>query len=53
MDPFLTQLDHDNRDAQTAADAAREQGMTVLADQIEHDEAERTLHALQAHGYQI
>jgi hypothetical protein len=53
MDPFLAQLDQDNRTAQAAADAAREQGMTALADQIEHDEAERLIQALQAHGYQI
>ncbi len=49
----VTQLDQDNRTAQAAVDAAREQGMTTLADQIEHDEAERTIQALQAHGYQI
>ena len=53
MDPFLTQLDQANRDAQVVADAAREQGMDALADQIERDEAERTIQALQAHGYQI
>jgi hypothetical protein len=53
MDPFLAQLDQDNRDAQAAADAAREQGMDALADRIELDEAERTIQALLAHGYQI
>ncbi len=53
MDPFLAQLDQDNCNAQATADAAREQGMDALADQIEHDETERTIQALQARGYSI
>jgi hypothetical protein len=52
-DPFLAQLEQENRLAQAIADAAREQGDTALADQIERDEAERTIQALLGHGYQI
>jgi hypothetical protein len=52
MDPFLT---HSPRQPHRASPhrRAREQGLTALADQIERDEARRTIQALQAHGYRI
>ena len=52
-DPFLAQLERENRLAQAMADAAREEGNTALADRIESEEAERTIQALLAHGYHI
>jgi hypothetical protein len=52
-DPFLARLAQESRTAQAMADVAREQGDLALADQIERDEAERTIQALLAHGYQI
>ena len=53
QDPFLIHLDRENHTAQAQADVAREEGNEALAERLEQEEAERTIAAQEAHGYEL
>ena len=50
---FLAQLHHDNEIAQEHADSVREAGNDARARQMEIDEADRTMWALEVMGLEL
>ena len=50
---IIEQLKAENADAQLAADMAREEGHHALADQMEIEEADRTIAVMDAHGLEM